>query len=59
MAPLLVSVEKAAEMLSISRKQVYREMASGKIKSVLIGKRRLIPTEELERYVGELRERAA
>lgn len=59
MAPLLVSVEKAAEMLSISRKQVYREMASGKIKSVLIGKRRLIPTKELERYVGELRERAA
>lgn len=44
---LLVSVADAAEMLSVSRTTAYELIAKGAIPSVKIGRRRLVPTEEL------------
>lgn len=56
---LLVAVDEAARRLSISRKQIYRLMISGDLGSVHVGKRRLIPVDELTGYVGRLKDRVA
>lgn len=50
---LAVSPKVAAQMVSISRSKFYQLLASGDVKSVFIGNRRLIPITELERIVRE------
>lgn len=52
--PLLYKVSKAAELLGISRTNVYYLMDEGRIRSVRIGKRRLIPRDALASFVREL-----
>ena len=49
---LLVSVAEAAELLSVSRSTVYELVAAGVIASVKLGRRRLVPTEELRARVS-------
>ena len=56
---LLVNVDEAARRLSISHKQIYRLMTNGDLGSVHLGKRRLIPVDELRRYVKRLVDQAA
>jgi excisionase family DNA binding protein len=55
-APILVRVERAAEMLGISRSQVYVLLARREIESVAIGRSRRIPVQSLHQYVDHLRE---
>jgi excisionase family DNA binding protein len=47
--PLLRSVPDACRKLGIGQSHLYELMASGKIKSVKIGSRRLISDAELQR----------
>ncbi len=54
--PLLYKVSKAAELLGISRTNVYYLMDDGQISSVRIGKRRLIPRTALDEFVSGLLE---
>ena len=48
---LLVSDREAAEMLAVGRTKLLGELASGRLRAVYIGRRRLFPVEELRRYV--------
>ncbi|MBS1941291.1 MAG: helix-turn-helix domain-containing protein [Bacteroidetes bacterium] len=48
---LSVSVEEAARMLGVCRGLVFRLLREGQLKSVRIGKRRLIPAEELKAFL--------
>jgi len=50
---LAVSIGEAAKMLSVSHFTVRRLIKAGKIHSVRLGARRLIPIAELERILKE------
>ena len=54
-AVLLLTVEDAAQRLSIGRTTMYSLISAGAIKSVTIGRLRRIPSECLEEYVSSLR----
>ena len=49
--PVLLSVEEAARCLGVGRTQVFVLLRQGALKSVRIGRRRLIPRSELDAYV--------
>lgn len=50
--PLLVPVRVAATRLSIGRDTTYELVRSGRLRSVAIGRRRLVPVSELEAFVA-------
>jgi excisionase family DNA binding protein len=52
--PLLLSIEKAAEALSLSKWMVYRLADSGDLESVYQGRRRYIVAASLAAYVEGL-----
>ncbi len=52
---LLLSIEDAAERLSLGRTTFLQLVYARRIESVTIGRRRLIPAEGLEDYVARLR----
>jgi excisionase family DNA binding protein len=54
-AVLLLTVEDAAQRLSIGRTTMYSLISAGAIQSVTIGRLRRIPSECLEEYVAGLR----
>lgn len=49
----VLTVEEAAERLKISKSLVYKAIADGQIKSLLIGRRRLVPASEIQRLIEE------
>lgn len=51
---LLHDLDETAELLSISRRVVDRLVRDGKIDTVKLGRRRLVPHEALEDYVARL-----
>ena len=52
---LAVSVEEAAEQLSIGRTMAYDLIRQGELPSIKIGQRRLVARADLESYVERLR----
>jgi excisionase family DNA binding protein len=52
--PLLVTIEEAAELLSIGRSHLYLLLDQGQIHSVSIGRCRRITVEEVRRFVERL-----
>ena len=54
-AVLLLTVEEAAQRLSIGRTTMYSLVSTGAIESVTIGRLRRVPSECLENYVSSLR----
>ena len=48
---LAVTVEEAAEMLSISRSGLYQMISSGEIPSFTIGRSRRVPVQALQSFV--------
>jgi excisionase family DNA binding protein len=50
---LLVSVEEAAQMLSIGRSLVYKLVLSRQVLSVKIGRTRRIPVFALEAFIAQ------
>ena len=52
MNALTVSVSKAAELTSLHRATIYRALASGSLKSSVVGRRRLIDAQSLREFVG-------
>lgn len=54
-AVLLLTVEEAAQRLSIGRTTMYSLVSAGAVKSVTIGRLRRIPSECLEEHVSSLR----
>lgn len=53
---LLCTVEEAAETLSIGRTSIYELLRDGRLRSVKVGARRLIPIAALEDFVNDLLE---
>ena len=53
---LLHSIPIAAKRISIGRTLLYEKIASGEIKTVLVGRRRLVPESELQAWVAGLLE---
>ena len=49
--PLAYSVPKGAEAMGLSPPHVWREIASGKLASVKVGKRRLLLPEDMKAYL--------
>lgn len=52
--PMLVTVEEAAMLLRIGRTTAYELVMSGKLKSVKVGRRRLVVRDGMRDYIGEL-----
>ena len=53
--PDVVTVEQLCRMLRIGRNTAYTLLRSGKLKSVRIGKKYIIPTEWIAEYLKESR----
>jgi excisionase family DNA binding protein len=51
---LAVGVEEAAELLGLGRSSVFILMKDGTLKSLKVGKRRLIAMSELEAFLARL-----
>ena len=54
--PRCLRVEEAARLLNIGRSTAYELIRSGRLRSVKIGRRRLIPREALESLLASLEE---
>lgn len=52
--PMLLSIEKAAETLSLSKWMVYRLADSGELNSVYQGRRRYILATSIREYIDRL-----
>lgn len=50
---LLVSVEEAAQMLSVGRSLVYKLVMSKQVFSIKIGRTRRIPVHALEKFISQ------
>jgi len=55
--PLLYSIQDATRLLSVGRSSLYYLIAAGKIRPLKIGRRTLIPAQELQRFIELLMER--
>lgn len=53
--PILITVEDAAERLSLSRTKTYELVASGALESIKIGSCRRVPVEALTAFVDAQR----
>jgi excisionase family DNA binding protein len=51
-------VEVAAEALGVKRSTAYEEIRLGRLRTVRVGRRRLVPTEYIEEYVQLLKQEA-
>ena len=49
---LALTIEEACQALTISRPTLYELIASGRIRTVMVGRRRLVPVAELERLLA-------
>lgn len=50
---LLLTMEEAAQTLSLGRTSLYALVMRGKIVSVKLGRRRLVPIAALEQFVAQ------
>jgi excisionase family DNA binding protein len=53
-APRLYSVENIMELLNVGRTKVYQEMDSGRLRSVKVGRRRLVSAAALNEFIAQL-----
>jgi excisionase family DNA binding protein len=51
--PLAVSPRKAAQYLGVGHDAIYQLLNQGRVRSVKLGRRRLIPMSELERFLAD------
>ncbi|WKK24689.1 excisionase family DNA-binding protein [Streptomyces olivoreticuli] len=51
-------VEVAAEVIGVGRSTAYEEIRLGRLRTVRVGRRRLVPTEYIDEYVELLKQEA-
>lgn len=51
--PAAMNPDNAAAHLGLGRTTTYRLIREGKLRSVKVGRRRLVPTEEIARFLRE------
>jgi excisionase family DNA binding protein len=49
--PLLISVREAAQRLGLGRDATYALVREGRLRTLAVGRRRLVPVRELEAFV--------
>jgi excisionase family DNA binding protein len=54
----MYSVEAAGRLLALKRSTTWEEIRLGRLKSVRVGRRRLVPSEYIEQYVELLKQEA-
>lgn len=54
LTPMLYSVGDAARVLSLGRSKVYELIGRGELRTVKVGRRRLVPADALGEYVSRL-----
>lgn len=47
----LLSIDEAARTLGIGRSRLYAEIGAGRLRSVAVGRRRLIPSGAISAYI--------
>ena len=52
--PRLLAIKQVIYELGIGRTAIYELIKEGKLKTVMIGRRRLVPTEAIEEFVAGL-----
>ncbi|MGW2349275.1 helix-turn-helix domain-containing protein [Actinacidiphila glaucinigra] len=55
LSPRLHRVEVAAQLLGVKRSTAYEEIRLGRLRTVRIGRRRLVPTEYINEYIELLK----
>ena len=51
--PVVYRVEEAAEALRLSRDTVYELIRSGRLRTIKVGSRRLVPVVALHEYIAD------
>ncbi|GLW63722.1 hypothetical protein Arub01_19660 [Actinomadura rubrobrunea] len=59
MSELVLTVDEAAERLRVSRWTLYNLIRSNQLRTVKIGRRRLVPVDALAEYLAQLTRVAA
>ena len=57
MQKLMYSVDEGVEITGLKRTKLYELMLSGQLRSLKVGRRRLISAQALKEFVDELDER--
>ena len=52
--PRLLSIPQTCRLIGVGRSSLYQMMASGQVRSVKIGRRRLVPREAIDEFVANL-----
>jgi excisionase family DNA binding protein len=55
-APIVLTIEEACKALRVSKWSVYQLIRSGKLKTIKIGSRRVVPVAALHELVAKLRD---
>ncbi|MGC8635251.1 MAG: excisionase family DNA-binding protein [Candidatus Limnocylindrales bacterium] len=50
----LLSVDEAADALGIGRSRLYEEIGTGRLRSLKVGRRRLVPASAITAYIEAL-----
>lgn len=48
----LLSVDQAAEVCGVSRTRLYTELQSGRLRSIKVGRRRLVPSSAIAEFAA-------
>ena len=56
---LLLSAEQCAKLLGLGRTYIFRLLAEGRLESIALGRRRLIPRDAIDAFIAAERERQA
>jgi len=54
----LLSIDEAAQALGVGRSRLYDEIATGRLRSVKVGRRRLVPSGAIRAYTEADRARS-
>ena len=49
----LLSVDEAATALGLGRSRLYAEIAAGRLRSLTVGRRRLVPSSAIADYIAD------
>jgi excisionase family DNA binding protein len=49
----LLNVDEARALLNVARSTVYAEMDAGRLRSLKVGKRRLVPSSAIAEFIAE------
>lgn len=53
-APRLLSIKHACRLLGLGRTSLYTLIGSGQLRSVTVGRRRLVPSDAIEEFIAAL-----